>query len=550
MGSALLRLVFASIGVLFTLALFAQPPPVVPNGSAVPNWTVPPYHGASGGLTTMTDFTPPRAFVAVAPCRVVDTRNANGPYGGPPLATNVARTFDIDNGPCAGLPSGIEAYSLSFGAILPPADGFLTAWPTGTAQPVFSQVNLIAGEVVANAAIVPAGSNGAINVLVNIGPTNVYIDINGYFSETIGAPNSFAVENNSNGFTAFFSNLSTTCSGTCGLQVITNGGHAINALVEGGSGNGVIGATNSNGAFAGVRGQAFTASGWGGLFTNTTGAGARGESNFQGIQGRANSLSANSAGVQGSNGAAGTATVNGIFTTAGVRGETVDAGYGVLGLTTGTDAGVAGFYIDSQTTNGLSGGYLGLGPSAGVFFFNGLMGTGTKSFIEPHPTDASKVIKFVSLEGNEAGTYFRGRGKFQNGLATIHVPEDFRMATSPEGLSIHVTPIGRMATVAVESIGLDRIVVRGSRDVEFFYMVNGVRRAYPHVETIVENERYLVPKSADARIPVYLSPDERQRMIDNGTYRPDGTVNMETARRLGWDKIWEKRSRPAPEATP
>jgi hypothetical protein len=78
-------------------------------------------------------------------------------------------------------------------------------------------------------------------------------------------------------------------------------------------------------------------------------------------------------------------------------------------------------------------------------------------------------------------------------------------------------------------------------------MVNGVRRAYPHVETIVENERYLVPQSADARVPVYLSPDERQRMIDNGTYREDGTVNMETARRLGWDKIWEQRSRPRPQ---
>jgi hypothetical protein len=30
-----------------------------------------------------------------------------------------------------------------------------------------------------------------------------------------------------------------------------------------------------------------------------------------------------------------------------------------------------------------------------------------------------------------------------------------------------------------------------------------------------------------------------QRSI--GTYNPDGTVNMETARRLGWDKEWEKR---------
>jgi hypothetical protein len=35
-------------------------------------------------------------------------------------------------------------------------------------------------------------------------------------------------------------------------------------------------------------------------------------------------------------------------------------------------------------------------------------------------------------------------------------------------------------------------------------------------------------------------------LIQNGTYNADGTVNMETARRLGWDKVWEERSRPAP----
>jgi hypothetical protein len=251
----------------------------------------------------------------------------------------------------------------------------------------------------------------------------------------------------------------------------------------------------------------------------------------------------NSAGLRGRDGGG---EVAGSFGSAGVRGETAGATYGVLGLSSGGGNGVAGFVVDPVTTNGLSGGYLGLSPTVGIFFFNGLAGTGTKSFVEPHPTDASKAIKFVSLEGNEAGTYFRGRGKFQDGIATVEVPEDFRMATSPEGLSIQVTPIGRMATVAVESIGLDRIVVRGSRNVEFFYTVNGVRRAYPQIETIVPNDKFFVPESANARLPVYLSPDETQRLIDNGTYRPDGTVNRETATRLGWDRIWEQRSRPAP----
>ncbi len=36
----------------------------------------------------------PTSFYTVAPCRVFDTRNAAGPYGGPALAAGVSRTFD------------------------------------------------------------------------------------------------------------------------------------------------------------------------------------------------------------------------------------------------------------------------------------------------------------------------------------------------------------------------------------------------------------------------------------------------------------------------
>jgi hypothetical protein len=175
--------------------------------------------------------------------------------------------------------------------------------------------------------------------------------------------------------------------------------------------------------------------------------------------------------------------------------------------------------------------------------------TGSKSFIEPHPTDASKLIRYISLEGNEAGTYFRGRGKFQNGTAIIEVPGDFRIVTDPDGLSIQVTPIGQMATVAVESIGLDRIVVRGSRNVEFFYTVNGVRQAYKGYGPITENEGAFVPRSPDESMPLYLPELLQRRLISNGSYTAEGKVNLETARRLGWDKVWEDRSRPQPQPT-
>lgn len=128
--------------------------------------------------------------------------------------------------------------------------------------------------------------------------------------------------------------------------------------------------------------------------------------------------------------------------------------------------GVAGSLFNSVGAE-LAYGILGfkLGASSyGVYAGGNFGGTGAKYFVEPHPTDASKVIRSVSLEGPEAGTYFRGRGKFQNGLATIDVPEDFRMVTDSEGLSIQVTQIGELATVAVVRIDLEGILVKASRN--------------------------------------------------------------------------------------
>jgi hypothetical protein len=51
-------------------------------------------------------------------------------------------------------------------------------------------------------------------------------------------------------------------------------------------------------------------------------------------------------------------------------------------------------------------------------------------------------------------------------------------------------------------------------------------------------------------MPSYLTETQQRLLIQNGTYREDGTVNMETARRLGWDRVWEERSRPAPQPPP
>jgi hypothetical protein len=51
-----------------------------------------------------------------------------------------------------------------------------------------------------------------------------------------------------------------------------------------------------------------------------------------------------------------------------------------------------------------------------------------------------------------------------------------------------------------------------------------------------------VPESAEAKMPAALAERQKRVLIENGTYKADGTVNLETARRLGWDRMWAKRN--------
>src|ERR1017187_2843796 len=91
------------------------------------------------------------------------------------------RDFPIPLGPC-GIPGTARAYSLNVTAVPSGYLGYLTTWPTGGAQPLVSTLNSWTGKVVANAALVPAGTNESISVFVS-DPTNVILDINGYFGQ-------------------------------------------------------------------------------------------------------------------------------------------------------------------------------------------------------------------------------------------------------------------------------------------------------------------------------------------------------------------------------
>ena len=124
-------------------------------------------------------LTTPLLFIPMTPCRVADTRNANGPFGGPILAGQTSRDFVIPNSAC-GVPTTAQAYSLNVTVIPNGTLGYLTVWASGQTQPVVSTLNSIDGRIKANAAIVAAGTNGAISIFAS-NATHVVLDVNGYF---------------------------------------------------------------------------------------------------------------------------------------------------------------------------------------------------------------------------------------------------------------------------------------------------------------------------------------------------------------------------------
>ena len=106
--------------------------------------------------------------------------------------------------------------------------------------------------------------------------------------------------------------------------------------------------------------------------------------------------------------------------------------------------------------------------------------TGTKSFIQPHPTDPTKEIVFTCLEGPEAGTYTRGTAELVNGEATVTLPEAFLLITGDEDVTAQMTPRGTWLQLYVVSADARTLVVReaGGRSGRFDFLVQGVRKGY------------------------------------------------------------------------
>ncbi|HLX06910.1 MAG TPA: S8 family serine peptidase [Thermoanaerobaculia bacterium] len=126
---------------------------------------------------------PPLKFFTLAPCRLIDTRNAAGPLGGPALQGSAVRSFAL-TGTC-GIPTTAKAVSLNVTVTQPASAGDLRLYATDVMSiPLVSNINYPTGRTLANNAVVglPALGAGTIDVQNDgAGTVQLILDVNGYF---------------------------------------------------------------------------------------------------------------------------------------------------------------------------------------------------------------------------------------------------------------------------------------------------------------------------------------------------------------------------------
>ncbi len=309
----IMRRLATAIALAFTLAqAYAQRPlnPPLKNWPAPLYWAPTPAEAepqrieqrivqrdASPVAQAAGIFTPPgpMTFIAMTPCRVMDTRagqDFTGAFGPPSLpAFGTARQVPMPSSSC-NIPSNAGAYSLNITAVSPGVLSFLSVWPAGQPYPNVSTLNdsSPSGGAVANAAIVPAGTAGAIQMVAgNI--TDVIVDIDGYYAAPTDGVSNTAIGagtltnittgqgNTASGFQALLSNTTgneNTASGAFALQNNTAGG-SNTASGDYALQNNTTGSNNAASGYAALQsnttGSSNTASGFQALEKNIAGDG-------------------------------------------------------------------------------------------------------------------------------------------------------------------------------------------------------------------------------------------------------------------------------------
>ena len=528
---------------------------------ALRSWAAPPYWAPAAtdapespaaklrddGRTGRQTLALPSAalpFIAIPPCRIADTRDGSFPANfGPPSLVGGAtgRTFVIPSGPCPGLPADAGAWSLNFTVVAPPGTppgGYLSVWPTGGTQPIVSTLNFTSNSILANAAVIPAGTGGGINVFVNFS-TDLIIDVNGYYAGTgvvtalntltgdvtlaqgsnititpAGQTLTIASTGGPGGVLPLGSaNQTLRSNGSAWLasSLLTNDGSTIAIAgpltVSIFSGDGVIGSTagasnagvkgvNDNATGFGVRGDSTSGTGVMGVSSAANNAGAKGVNDHAagfGVRGD----STNGTGVMGVSSSASNAGVKGVNNTlggSGVWGDTT-AGTGVRGSST------TGTAISGTSSSGWAGYFTGNVHVAGTLSKTG------GSFQIDHPLDPENKFLYHSfVESPDMKNIYDGVAMTDDrGYATVELPEWFEALNRDFRYQLTVIGGGAWARARIaRKIEDNRFVIETDAPAtEVSWQVTGIRK-----DAFAEKNRIPVEEmKSEGQRGKYLNPE-------------------------------------------
>ncbi len=117
-------------------------------------------------------------FVALAPSRVLDSRNGTGGYTSP-WGPGQISGLTVDG--VSPVPSNATAVVLNLTVTNPTSSSYVTVWPAGSGLPTASNINFTAGTTIANLVTVQVGAGGVIALFNLLGRTDLVADVVGYY---------------------------------------------------------------------------------------------------------------------------------------------------------------------------------------------------------------------------------------------------------------------------------------------------------------------------------------------------------------------------------
>jgi hypothetical protein len=141
--------------------------------------------GAAGGASLIAQAdaatTAPTSVVPVEPFRILDTRVGTGTDGAV-SPVGPAASIDVQVAGVGPVPLDVVGVVLNLTGTAATEPTFVTAWPTGSARPLASALNLTPGIDAPNAVIALLGTDGKISLYVNSGMAHLVADVTGYLT--------------------------------------------------------------------------------------------------------------------------------------------------------------------------------------------------------------------------------------------------------------------------------------------------------------------------------------------------------------------------------